>query len=95
MKNTKASSELWWIIMTAVIVLVVVILVLLWFQGSGEKAFGGINTQLDDADNDKVTNLFDQCPNTPAIIKGDDSTEVDAAGCSQAQRDLQKKESTT
>ena len=83
--SKKAASEIWWVIMTAVIAIIVIILILIWFRGSGEKAFGGINNQLDDADQDKVTNLFDQCPNTPSGI------EVDASGCSEAQRAEQSK----
>jgi len=48
--NKKGSSEIWWIIAAAVIAFLVVIFVLMWFKGSGEKIFGGVNTKIGELD---------------------------------------------
>ncbi|HIH10800.1 TPA: hypothetical protein HA241_01280 [Candidatus Woesearchaeota archaeon] len=76
----KAMSQLWWIIAAAIIALIIVMLILVWFKGSGGKAFEDLDTrinQLKDDDNDKVANLFDKCPETPP------DTDVDEKGCPQ------------
>lgn len=70
-KNKKGdASPVWWIIVTALLAILVVIFILIWFKGSGDKAFGGIGKNLDslgDYDNDKVANFFDKCPCTPVL----------------------------
>lgn len=69
-KQKKAMSEMWWIIGGAVLVLIIVILILVWFRGSGGKAVGGINKQIEglqDCDKDQVADLFDKCPCDPAV----------------------------
>ncbi|MBI4151598.1 hypothetical protein HY496_01395 [Candidatus Woesearchaeota archaeon] len=60
----KGGSEMWWIIMTAILAILIVILVILWFRGSGGKAFEDVDTKiggLKDCDNDNVGDLFDKC----------------------------------
>ncbi|MBI2662270.1 hypothetical protein HYX11_02315 [Candidatus Woesearchaeota archaeon] len=70
-KNKKGdTSPVWWIIVTALLAILVVIFILIWFKGSGDKAFGGISKNLDslgDFDNDKVANFFDRCPCIPIL----------------------------
>jgi hypothetical protein len=76
--NKKASSEMWWIIVVALIALIVVILILVWFRGTGEKAYGVVGTQiggLGDCDKDNVADMFDKCP----CEAGSSNAELD--GC--------------
>ena len=64
-RSKKGMAQTWWIISTAVIALVLVVLIIIWFQGSGDKAFGSLGDQIDDledCDNDGVANMFDKCP---------------------------------
>lgn len=60
---------MWWIIAIAALVLLVVILILVWFRGSGDRAFGEVGKKIDslgDCDNDNVANMWDKCPCSPA-----------------------------
>ena len=73
MMNKKGMEQMWWIIMSAALIMIVVIFILLWFRGSGERAFGSIGKQLgdlDDCDKDKVADFFDQCVCNTGDTKG-------------------------
>ena len=66
--NKKAMDQMWWIIMSVVLVVVIVIFILIWFKGSGEKAFGSIVGQiggLSDCDGDYTKDLSDGCECNP------------------------------
>jgi len=79
--NKTGQGQSFWIIIAAIIALVVVVLIILWFSGSGKKAFGEIEGKIDslgDCDNDNVANMFDKCPCIAVV--GEESPE--AAGCS-------------
>lgn len=56
---------MWWIIAAAIIAIIVVVFLLIWFRGSGEKAFDSINQNIagvGDCDGDRNADLFDKCP---------------------------------
>ena len=78
-KKNKGMSDMWWLIATALIVIVVLILMILWFRGSGTRAFDTINDRiggLGDCDKDNVGDLFDKCP----TLVGDSQNEKNP-GC--------------
>ena len=69
-ETKKGMSQMWWIIATAIIAILAVIFIIIWFKGSGDKLFGGIDDTiggLSDKDGDGVTDLFDKCPCDPNI----------------------------
>ncbi len=62
--NKKGMSQMWWIISAAIIALLVVIFIIIWFKGSGEKAFDTVGDKiggLNDCDCDNVADMFDKC----------------------------------
>ncbi len=68
--SKKADANMWWVIAIAILVLLVVILILVWFRGSGDKAFGEVGKKIDslgDCDNDNVANMWDKCKCDPNI----------------------------
>jgi len=94
--NKKGMQEMWWIIGAAIIVVLIVILVLMWFTGSGGKAFntvGGQISGLSDCDGDKVVDSFDKCP----CDYGDTNAELEGckSGVKKGDPDTQKKTGTT
>jgi len=60
----KGTSQIWWIIASAIIAVLVVIFIIIWFKGSGEKAFDTVGDKiggLKDCDCDNVADMFDKC----------------------------------
>jgi len=85
--NKKGMQEMWWIIGAAIIVVLIVILVLMWFTGSGGKAFGTVGNQisgLSDCDGDKVVDSFDKCP----CDYGDTNSEFQGCSSTTTKEDL-------
>ena len=63
----KAESEMFWIIILALVAIIAGIIIIMLSKGGFEKAFGGVDAQLDnlgDYDKDGVSNMFDKCPCT-------------------------------
>lgn len=78
--SKKGDSQMWWIIVGAILAILVAIFIVIWFSGSGNKAFGGVNKNLDslgDYDSDKVSNFQDKCPCTAALL----DSEKGLVGC--------------
>jgi hypothetical protein len=78
--SKKGTTEMWWIIVGAIIALLMVIFILLWFKGSGTKAYGNIESTLDslgDCDEDGVSNMFDKCP----CITSGNTEDPENRGC--------------
>ena len=76
--NKKAMDQMWWIIMSVVLVVVIVIFILIWFKGSGQKAFDSIGGQiggLSDCDGDYVKDFSDYCLCNPAITEKPEGEE--------------------
>ena len=93
--NNKGESAMWWLIVFAIVALVVAGLVIAWFYFTGGRATGAINTQLDllrDYDDDRVSNMFDQCPCTPVGAAEQESLRGCPKGTTEQQSkdDLQK-----
>jgi uncharacterized protein (UPF0333 family) len=85
----KGQSQMFWILMVAVIAIIVGVFIILWFKGSGSKAFGSIDDTIDtfgDCDKDDVANYFDDCPCDAGI------TEFDGCESAGIAQECEKKE---
>ncbi|PIZ51466.1 hypothetical protein COY27_03685 [Candidatus Woesearchaeota archaeon CG_4_10_14_0_2_um_filter_33_13] len=79
-KSKKGATQIWWIIVTALIAILIMVFIIVWFKGSGEKAYTSVDDkigELGDCDKDNVAGLFDKCPCEAGDVKYD--------GCSQGQ----------
>ena len=77
-KDKKGMGQMWWIIGMALLTIIFVLLFLNWSKGTGEKAFGSANNQIDqlgDWDQDGIADKQDDCP-----FRGTKG-KVDASGC--------------
>ena len=75
----KASTQMWSILGAAMIVVLIVILTIVWFKGSGGKAFDVIDSNLvnlKDCDHDGVFDNVDKCR-----CESGDANNKEAKGC--------------
>ena len=78
LNSKKGTQQMWWIITAAIIAILVLVFIIIWFKGSGDKAYGDLGDKvggLGDCDNDNVADLFDKCP----CFAGEENAEYD--GC--------------
>ena len=75
---------MWWIIVGAILAILVVVFIMIWFKGTGTKAFDNVGDQIDgfgDCDKDNVADVFDKCPCLPGTKEGE------LSGCPGGQKE--------